>query len=75
MFWMKTSLSARKPRSQASACGSFRSSTTLRLLRLTAWKLVAMPALKGGPQPRASSPSGRSILTTSAPSMARISLA
>ena len=76
MFWMKMSCVVMKlaqpGQRRLVAC---RSSTTLRLLRFTAWKLQAMPAWKGGPQPRASSPSGRSIFTTSAPSMPRISLA
>src|SRR5262249_975129 len=44
-----------------------------RLFMLTAWKVGPPPSAKGGPQPRASSPSGRSTLTTSAPIWARIS--
>jgi len=39
----------------------------LRLLRLTARKYADAPSTKGGPKPRHSSPSGDSILMTSAP--------
>ena len=44
-----------------------------RLARLKAWKAVAVPSVKGGPQPRqASPPFGFSTLITSAPSSPRI---
>jgi hypothetical protein len=44
-----------------------------RLLTLRAWNVADVPRQNGGPQPRASSPlSGRSILSTSAPSIARM---
>ena len=43
-----------------------------RVLRLSAWNVVAAPSQKGGPHLRASSPSGLSILMTSAPRSPRI---
>ena len=57
--------------------GRARSSTTLRLLRLTASKYVAWPwSSYGGPHVRVSSPiPGRSILVTSAPRSASIIVA
>src|SRR5262245_30234042 len=48
---------------------------TARLLALTARKPGETPFQNGGPQRRASSPSGRSTLTTSAPRCAKTSAA
>src|ERR1017187_2783295 len=52
--------------------GSRRRATTERLLRFNAWKVAATPSRKGGPHMRASSPSGFSTFTTSAPRSERI---
>jgi hypothetical protein len=73
MFWMRTSVSPMSPISSATASLSFRSTVIDRLLALTARKPGDVPFQNGGPQPRASSPSGRSTLITSAPMCARIS--
>ena len=59
---VSTSLSSA---SRASAC--FRSSTTLRLPRFTPRKIAPMPGSVLGPVLRVESPSGGSILMTSAP--------
>ncbi len=61
--------------SHATAAGSFRSSVMPRLFALTARKPGETPFQNGGPHLRASSPSGRSTLMTSAPMWARISAA
>ena len=47
-----------------------RSTTTLRLPRLAARKVAAMPCSDPGPMRRAGSPSGGSTFTTSAPASA-----
>src|SRR5437016_3199385 len=72
-FWSTTSESPISVVSHSTASRSFRSRTIERLLALTARKPGDVPFQNGGPQRRASSPSGRSTLMTSAPRCARIS--
>ena len=72
-FWMRTSASPINSMSQATAALSLRSTVIDRLLALTARNPGDTPFQNGGPQRRASSPSGRSTLITSAPRWARIS--
>src|SRR5438445_9679547 len=74
MFWSTMSTPLTYCLSQATSLAFFRSSVIERLPALTLWKPEPTPARNGGPQPRASSPpSGRSTLTTSAPSRASVS--
>src|SRR2546427_8047605 len=72
-FCSTTSESPMSAVSHSTASRSFRSRTIERLLALTARKPGEVPFQNGGPQRRASSPSGRSTLMTSAPRCARIS--
>src|ERR1700730_5846469 len=55
----------------ARAVASLKSTTTLCLLRLSPAKLALIPANEGAPKARIQSPSGGSILVTSAPRSAR----
>src|SRR5215472_3030425 len=72
---MRTSLSPINSINAAAARASLRSTVIERLLALTARKPGETPFQKGGPHRRASSPSGRSTLTTSAPRWASTSAA
>ena len=58
---------AARAASAARPSARFRSSTTLRLLRLLARKSAPMPSERRAPIERVTSPSGASILMTSAP--------
>src|SRR5262245_53872480 len=61
-----------KSTSLAFCASSLSSQTTERLLRLTELNVAEDPSANGGPQVRASSPCGFSILITSAPRSPRI---
>src|SRR5258706_12029358 len=72
MLCTMTSARPIRRRSTAAPAGCLRSSTTERLLRLTARWIELMPGWRATPAARAMSPSGGSILITSAPRSPRI---
>src|SRR4029453_10061506 len=72
MLCTSTSARVTSSMSHATSFGSLRSSVIPRLSEFMARYAGETPFQNGGPQPRASSPSGRSTLITSAPMRARM---